>query len=181
MSERASLEEVLEFANKVREAGGGNPLDALMPAIPEDPSACLIAKNLNFKCRVETDEADQWIMVVDSPELAGKIASTLGLDFYTQTVWEYEGRFYHTRHGGYVETKVERPVIVLPERIGQVASDFDEWGNALWYDHISGEYRIDESSEEEIRNLKDFWPYIEESVRETLNIAEVNEKGELIL
>ncbi len=53
MTERASFEELLEFANKVRVAGGGKVIEALMPAIPRNPHACLVAKNLNFNCKIK--------------------------------------------------------------------------------------------------------------------------------
>ncbi len=95
MAERASFEELLDFANKVRAAGGGNPLDALMPAVPEDPSQCLIAKNLNFNCVVDGGPArhqhitegaesydksgEAWYMQTDDRALRDRIADALDL------------------------------------------------------------------------------------------------------
>jgi hypothetical protein len=55
--EFATEAELLEFANKIREAGGANPLDALMPSTPSDSKACLIAQALNFSCVVRIDRA----------------------------------------------------------------------------------------------------------------------------
>ncbi len=104
MPKRATIAEVLDFANAVRKAGGGNPLDALMPAVPEDPTQCLIARNLNFNCEVNGAPGSfakgAWAMSVDDPEVAAKIAQALDL----------KGGEYH---------------VVLPAAIGQVAADFD--------------------------------------------------------
>lgn len=52
--EVATEAELLEFANKVRAAGGANILDALLPSEPSDPRACLIANALNFSCEVRS-------------------------------------------------------------------------------------------------------------------------------
>jgi hypothetical protein len=81
MSSRASFEELMEFANRIREAGGGNPLDALMPAIPQDSSQCLIARNLNFNCEVNGSDVQpgHWCMWVDDRATRDKIAATLNL------------------------------------------------------------------------------------------------------
>lgn len=53
----ATEEELLEFANKLREAGQADVLEALIPSKPEDPTMCLLAQALNFSCLVNvTDE-----------------------------------------------------------------------------------------------------------------------------
>lgn len=49
-------EELLEFANKIREAGGAELIEALLPSRPNDPSSCLIANALNFTSRVTGGE-----------------------------------------------------------------------------------------------------------------------------
>jgi hypothetical protein len=59
MPKRATLQETLDFANKVREAGGADALDALMPSSPQEPGACLIAKiadALSLKVKVVHDD-----------------------------------------------------------------------------------------------------------------------------
>lgn len=55
----ATEEEVLDFCNKVREAGGGESLSALLPGRIGSGSACLIAKSLNFDCEVWPHELKQ--------------------------------------------------------------------------------------------------------------------------
>lgn len=116
-----SLEEVLEFCNKVRAAGGANPLDALLPAIPQQPNECLIALNLNFSCFVEpggsiyfedTDGSmiNRWVMIIHDIEVAENIATELDLDFVTTG-----------------NNQVNVGVILLPEEIGDVAYAFDKW------------------------------------------------------
>lgn len=102
MADRATLPELIEFANQIREAGGGNPLFALMPAVPQDASQCLIAKNLNFNCRVSGYQG-RWAMWTDEAT-ADRIADAMGL----------ERVYVLTEHG-----------VILPEAIGQVATDFD--------------------------------------------------------
>lgn len=176
--ERATLEELKEFANKVREAGGGNPIDALMPAIPTDTSECLIAKNLNFNCTVGAVGGDDgsWWMAVDTEEIRDKIAKSLNLEKANYMYYpEYGG-------GGY-----EVYAVRLSDEIGQIASDFDEWDHAIIerFDPKLQEYRHvirQDTSERCIQNLKDFWPYVDESIKESLDNADfVNDKGELII
>lgn len=104
MADRATLPELIEFANDVRQAGGGNPLDALMPAVPQDSTQCLIAKNLNFNCRVSGYNG-AWAMWVDDSATADRIADGMGLECI------HLGK---AAHG-----------VILPEAIGQVATDFD--------------------------------------------------------
>lgn len=48
----ATEAELLEFANKVRLAGGANVLEALLPSTPSESKKCLIANALNFSCQV---------------------------------------------------------------------------------------------------------------------------------
>lgn len=149
LTERASLEDLLEFANKVREAGGGNPLEALIPSIPHDTKKCLIARNLNFNCDVrgvyqaeeaalgykrnDPDHEDVyhlWVMEVESKETRDKIAEALDLVA--------------------VSTVERGHIVVLPPEIGAVARDFD----------IAGDFYVPE-----VTNA--FLPYIEASVKET--------------
>lgn len=95
-----SEREVLEFCNKVRKAGGADMLDSLLPGIPHDGRACLIANNLNFDCQITPEEGipqghtnkDAWLMMLtslpsgsrleddpDMGELAIKISEATGM------------------------------------------------------------------------------------------------------
>lgn len=117
MSKRATLEEVKDFANRVRKAGGGNPLDALMPAVPQAMEECLIAKNLNFNCAVRPltgyryDDAKGWVMRVNDRETRDKIAHSLQLN----VAEDLGTNKYGPRFG-----------IVLPEKYALVAIAFDK-------------------------------------------------------
>lgn len=104
-TKRASLETVLEFCNDVRYAGGANPLDALMPATPQNTQSCLIARNLNFDCKV-TPTDEHWVMETDK-SVVDKIIDQLS------DKWDIE--------------RYRNNAFVLPKDIGQVAADFDEW------------------------------------------------------
>lgn len=63
----ATEEELLEFANKLREIGGAPVLPALLPSIPTKSDACLIATSLNFNCKIDASGyvlAEGWAMTV---------------------------------------------------------------------------------------------------------------------
>lgn len=167
---RATLEETHAFANAVREAGGGNPLDALMPAVPEDSTQCLIAKNLNFNCAVQPSGKTSdnfWVMVVYDKEVRDRIASALGLRKINDPI-------------ALQQEDVEVPVygVRLPQEIANVAMAFDEWMDASHQYHNYGRSYLDEDTE---RLLEEFTPYVEASVREARGLGDFNEKGELIL
>lgn len=207
-SKRASLEELLEFANKVRAAGGGNPLDALLPAVPEDPQQCLIAKNLNFNCHVQMADNDKsWVMRVEERLVAMKIALAI-----ETTVKRIDGPARGVHSG---QTIYE---IALPDRIGQVAADFDnafsnfsdqyynyqnkleeQWlkNNDLAWDTLSyegGDYtRMDQWTRAEMAKMTtvqvalsqsdaELVRMVEESAREAMsNATIVNEDGSIVL
>lgn len=180
--ERASFEELLDFANKVREAGGGNPLGALMPAVPEDESQCLIARNLNFNCAVgglsgmkdaetgETIDGSPWTMILDEDEaLARKISEALGLRLVSAVI-----------RGS--DPAVIQWGVVLPPEIGQVAADFDDWHEAITWDENDQPELWTNAGPEAIQRLKDFWPYVEESIKEDYaNATFVTEDGKLVI
>lgn len=187
---RASLDELKEFANKVRAAGGGNPLDALMPSVPEDGSQCLIAKNLNFNCAVygldsdteeRSDGGSHWHMVVESKDLRDQIADTLGLAKVDHE--EYLGWDAKTKEEKY-EMKYG---IRLPEEIGEVAAEFDRAMSIIksrWNPKtLDYEYSTTENaSVEELERLKEFWPYIDESEKEAYaNATFVNPDGTIVI
>jgi hypothetical protein len=173
-SPRATLEETLAFANAVREAGGGNPLDALMPAVPEDASQCLIAKNLNFNCQVDTWGGD-WVMHLKDEALRDRIAEKLGLSIDNIVETEHYQADY---------------MVVLPPEIGKVAEDFDNWELPLIWDEMtddSGDY--DEvasispaATKDDIERFQEFWPYIDASMKEAFkNATFVNDRGEIVI
>lgn len=156
---RATFEETLAFANAVRKAGGGNPLDALMPAVPADASQCLIARNLNFNCRVDCCGKDEgWLMYVADPEIAKRIAASLDLEVDAD------------------ESDESETALLLPPEIGKVAGDFDEWEDAAR--NLRTAFDLDD---EEQQLLDDFSPYVEASVREAHSAGTITEEGKLLL
>lgn len=203
MPERATMEELAEFANKIRAAGGGNPLDALMPSVPEDASQCLIAKNLNFNCTVSEVEGCEnpddwtdggWAMWVTDETLRDRIAETLELP-----------KCNKREYIDYADVaKTDCFGVVLPQSIGQVASDFDEAGSKLHginHEIEFGDYAYyldeedekvalskaarnvwDSLSDEDRKFVADFLPYIEDAETEALQLATiVNEDGTIVL
>lgn len=130
MREMATEQEVLEFCNAVRKAGGGSAIQGLFPSIPQKTTQCLIAKGLNFGCAVGPyeggmehpdaplanmesedvrgaaglDEAP-WVVEFDDPAVARRVATELDL------------------FGGYAGAN---GMVVLPDRIAAVASTFDD-------------------------------------------------------
>lgn len=126
----ASFDEVLEFANAVREAGGANPIDALMPSEPQNSERCLIARNLNFSCEVDCNDG-AWTMAVADHEIRDRIASTLGLDLVGVNDGEYD----------------DYRDIELPTAIGNVAHDFDQWQNGKPGDEYEAFTQYVESAE----------------------------------
>lgn len=151
---RATLAETLEFANQVREAGGGSPLDALMPSVPGDASRCLIARNLNFNSMVDaTGPGYTWVMYFEDKATRDVVAEKLGLESY-QTTEDDDECFYELYNYG----------VVLPEEIGQVANDFDEAA-----DEINNDPR--DLCEEEQALVREFEPYIVESRKQAYDAA----------
>jgi hypothetical protein len=93
-AEVATEEELLEFANKVRKAGGADVIEALLPSLKGAQSKCLIANALNFSCRVHgydrwsrwEDGSKEYRWCMELPEnmdveRAEKIASEVGLEY----------------------------------------------------------------------------------------------------
>lgn len=114
----ATEDELLGFANAVRQAGGGQALPHLVNSTPGAAKACLIAKAVNFESAVQpgrgrkktfADGSKRWVMET-SEEVAVKINEYLGLEvekgenYDFETVW----RLY------------------LPIHIGNAAQAFDE-------------------------------------------------------
>lgn len=137
--DRISLEELHRIANKVRAAGGGNPIDALMPAVPEEPTMCLIAKNLNFNCvvsgfddfeirdflKMDSGGPTVWYMGVPTRELGRKISRALGWKLIDTE------KLVRPYRWGAKADGVSRWKLVLPPEIGRLAADFDRAGTIL--------------------------------------------------
>lgn len=170
---RATFEETLEFANAVRRAGGGAVLDALMPAVPQEPKACLIAKNLNFNCTVDGKyDTDDWYMYFEENEsLRDRIADALGLEKGDELNSTLGDRIFWVK---------------LPPEIGQVAYDFDEAGNILGgiiYEkqEFGDNADFEGYSDEEIAMVEAMAPYIEASIAEAKELGVINAQGKLVL
>lgn len=190
-SHYATLDEVKDFANKVREAGGGNPIDALMPAVPEDSEQCLIAKNLNFNCTVMGAEdltgvdKDRWAMFLHDKVVRDSIADALRL----------AKRNVPDERNIYGDTPTY--AVVLPHKIGNVAKAFDDAMNVmrkledyfLYADEDDDAIRSawftkpPPPSKGEIRLLEEMLPYIDEATREAYALAgdHITADGKIIL
>lgn len=140
--ELASVEELKDYCNKVREAGGGNPLDALLPAIPQEANECLIALNLNFSCEVDgvpKHEAGFYYGSLTGLEIWNEYSEQLGYPELADSVWHMQ--LYDENIAKKIATNLELPIvepkddnagpwrILLPARIGLIAQSFDEWLN----------------------------------------------------
>lgn len=130
--ERASLDEVLEFANTMRRAGGANVLEALLPSEPGNSQECLIANALNFGCKIKpevlspnVDQIDSWVVEIpDSPELLERVSEATGMGIVdvpiVESIYHEDGGdFSHEILGGY-------SALHLPTKLAMVASDFDD-------------------------------------------------------
>lgn len=117
-----------------------------MPSVPSDPSQCLIARGLNFGCRVDEDpsgDTDDFVMHI--PETLGyerivAIAKAFGEGCTPYAhVYADEGDFYGDRfeelkpeHFEFVEQDgiqrefLEDVYITLPTPISNAAKAFDE-------------------------------------------------------
>lgn len=128
-TERATEEELLEFANEVRKAGAAEPLDALIPSVRNQASACLIARALNFQSEVDhnvlengnfEDGSPRWHMRTNK-EAAQKIHEQTGLEL------DARGR------------------VLLPKEIGNAADAFDQ---GLAFTHLESDDPHDEDYED---------------------------------
>lgn len=145
--EHASLEELKDFCNKVREAGGAELLDELLPALPTDATACLIAKALNFDSTVGGATSDHkdpsgrplWAMTPPTEEIAKRISEALGLpldyaEAYTRTdderwkgYYDQEDKWFATGSVGDAPERPKTAGVLLPVEIGNIARAYDAW------------------------------------------------------
>jgi hypothetical protein len=118
---RASVDEIISFANKIREAGNADLIDGLLPSVPEDANSCLIANALNFDCAVNSHSGD-WCMEIADAEVGVEIAEKLGLDYNAPSYLDYvdDDGEEHWEYEGDCD-------IYLPEEIGLVAAAFDTY------------------------------------------------------
>lgn len=109
--------ETIEVCNKVRTAGGGNALKALLPSDPGKGTSCLIANGLNFDCEIDYGLHEPWgdaltllpgsgrMHLADADADTGRrIADEMGWDI------EYSGDTFD---------------LVLPDELAMVAVEFD--------------------------------------------------------
>jgi hypothetical protein len=105
---RATVDALLHFANRVRELGGADFIDKLMPSTPDNAESCLIANALNFNSQIMGHKG-VWSMHVANLELAEEISDGMDLAVYH----EFDDEIYRGS------------AITLPEEIGLVALAFD--------------------------------------------------------
>lgn len=135
----ATETELLEFTRKLREAGGVDTLDALLPSQAHIPTQCLIANAVNFSSSVQPvargqginpykfstfpSGAWQWFMIPGDVDVATLAAA---VDCEVVSVF-YSNMFYsqHRMPGIAGELAAERLALPLPEKIGNTARAFD--------------------------------------------------------
>lgn len=130
--EIATEAELLAFANKVREAGGADVLNALLPSRPGRATKCLIARALNFECSVfgwtpvddrnNTEWASgdsKWIMLPHrgSPEQCDELARELSKKLKLRLVRNEASPTRRDQGWDYA--------LLLPKHIGNAAAAFD--------------------------------------------------------
>lgn len=92
----AEENEVLEFVNKIRIAGGADVIDALFPSVKSDAQACLIARALNFNCSVNGASFStraQWIK--EYPDFIDRVQTVWASDNYAA----YKGTVHDNEQG----------------------------------------------------------------------------------
>lgn len=131
--EVATERELLNFANKIRKAGGADILDSLLPSIREDSMSCLVATAVNFQSEVIPwmpakephrvlnkywrDGSEKWLMIPqrgnqdDCNKLARELAKKLKLRLLRQSLG---GKPVEYAYG-----------VLLPKHISNAAQAFD--------------------------------------------------------
>lgn len=127
----AGRDELLAYANRIREAGGANALDALLPSKPGQAHACLIANALNFGCEVRPifgrdypDGSQPWAMRTADDDTTRRLAKRVN----GRTLWVWFDGWEMTTTGPSAEYEDEYDrflVLLLPKRIGNAADAFD--------------------------------------------------------
>lgn len=116
--EVATHDELLDFCNKVRKAGGGEILGSLLPGYTGNSQTCLIAKNLNFQCSVvpfykmvegkEVKQANKWVMSIHDEYVLYRVAEEVELTVDVR-----------------IKGSEFEVCLILPEHIGNAADAFD--------------------------------------------------------
>lgn len=132
----ATEEELLAFANKMRDAGDADPLESLLPSVPHQSNACLIANALNFSSTVDSlsyDDDGQW---VGSREVPGLLPDS-GVHLWGMRLPNMEReraqRIADAVECSLIEVNADevgsvgyKYIIKLPVEIGLAAHAFDE-------------------------------------------------------
>lgn len=130
--EYADEAELLSFANKLRAAGEADPLEALMPSVPGDANACLIANAVNFQSEVDgvndgDSDNDDWYMFLPSDmetDRALRIAAAIDCELLVGWEDPFNGDHYLIKPSE--NDTLTCLMIKLPERIGNAARAFDK-------------------------------------------------------
>jgi len=129
----ATEQELIEFVNKIREAGGADVIDALFPSYKSEPKSCLIARALNFQCEVNgTNKPHSWAR--DYPELIGLYMTTARWLESNNYIWvmkvHHGSEFQSINKAEEIAEKLNLPRVenelLLPEPIGNAAEAFDD-------------------------------------------------------
>lgn len=117
----ATEEELLEFANTVRKAGGANVLEALLPSRQGNSESCLIATALNFGCNIDS-HGDSY------PDGVGKWAMEFPAHMSNERIKEIIAQVPGGRliKSPFAEEGEKRYAMLLPKHIGNAALAFDE-------------------------------------------------------
>lgn len=112
-----SQEQVLEFCNKIRKAGGADVLPSLLPGIPMNSNGCLIANNLNFDCSIGpsgiSNDFGNWVMTIEGDrhiEISNKISEELNMPIACREDSDFS----------------QSTTLKLPYELGEIAYQFDK-------------------------------------------------------
>jgi hypothetical protein len=132
----ATEDELLEFCNSVREAGGADPIGALFPSDPDEPESCLIARALNFSCAVNGPyDTQAWLDKLDQIDEIERPFSWPNL-FYKgsqDNIWVMLVQQGNAEQSNKKAEEVAKKLglhhvndeILLPQHIGNAAAAFD--------------------------------------------------------
>jgi hypothetical protein len=119
----ATEQELLDFVNKGRQAGGENVLEALLPSVAANTKQCLIARGLNFGCMVYGLSGDDWGMYLpgnmsftQARAVAEALECSLEID-------DYKSGWVPATAANWTDNYTR--AIRLPEHIGNAAEAFD--------------------------------------------------------
>lgn len=112
----ATEAELLEFANKVRLAGGGEVISALLPSEKSAPNACLIANALNFDSEVNVKDGE---LRNSDNSWTWQMRFTGVADAKAEAIAVAVGNELRRSLGGWF-------AVTLPGHIGNAAHAFDE-------------------------------------------------------